>query len=167
MDYYEQKIKEAIDNCLSLLNELVYPIDVLEIARAYDIQVFSDRDFSENDNGFIAVDDKGNYEIVMNEYHSVVRKRFTLAHEIAHFLFDKDYLDVHKSIDRNGNPKDASYRYREIRANKFASALLMPEDKFIDIFVKKEKCLDKIADYFLVSKDATKFRAMNLGLMTA
>lgn len=167
MDYYEQNIKNAVQKSLDMLHEFVYPIDVLKIAMAYGIQVFSDTDFSESDNGFIGVSDEGVYEIVINDCHPVVRKRFTLAHEIAHFLFDKDYLDIHKSIDRDGNPKDVSYRYREIRANKFASALLMPEDKFIDIFVKKDTCLDKVADYFLVSKDATKFRAMNLGLMTA
>lgn len=164
MEYYEQKIKEAVDKSLGLLNELVYPIDVLQIAKSYGIVVFSDSDFSENDNGFICVNDKGFYEIVVNEYHASVRKRFTIAHEIAHFIFDKDYLDVHKSIDRDGNPKDASYRYREIRANKFASALLMPEDKFIDIFIKN-KNLNQVSDYFFVSKDASNFRAMNLGLL--
>lgn len=167
MDHHEQKIKNAVQESLNRINQLVYPIDVLEIAKNYDIQVFGDNDLSEKESGFICVNDKNGYDIVINQDHSVVRKRFTLAHEIAHFLFDKDYLNIHKSIDRNGNPKDASYRYREIRANKFASALLMPEEKFIDIFIKKEKCIDKIADYFLVSKDATRFRAMSLGLITA
>lgn len=169
-DTYKQKITEddiilKANESLDKLGNRVYPIDVLEIAKSYGLAVFSDINFSKNDSGFIVLNDTtGAYEIIINEYHPVVRKRFTLAHEIAHFLFDKDYLNIHKSIDRDGNAKDDSYRYREIIANKFAANLLMPQEEFIEKFLSNQS-ISEIADYFLVSKDTAKFRALNLGFI--
>lgn len=110
---WEEDIEQKANEALNKLGEIIYPIDVLKIARAYDLEVFSDTNFPKDESGFIALTDNGKYEITLNEYHPVVRKRFTLAHEIAHFLFDKDYIEVHKSIDRDSNPRDEIYRMRE------------------------------------------------------
>ncbi len=114
----------------------------------------------------IHVDDAGNSTIVVNEKHSPERKRFTIAHEIAHSYFDGDYLKLHKVIDRNGNAADASYRERERRANDFAANLLMPEEQFIQQWIALGG-LEKVTDYFFVSKEAAHYRAINLGLLSA
>jgi Zn-dependent peptidase ImmA (M78 family) len=157
-------IKKKAQEILSNFKNFLYPVDVIAIASHYNITVFSDTSLSDYQNGCILVNDNEEYEIIINKSHSVVRQRFTVAHEIAHYIFDRDYLDIHKSIDRDGDAKDHSYRHREIRANKFASELLMPEERFIDIFLEL-KNIDTLANYFLVSKNAIKFRAMNLGLL--
>jgi Zn-dependent peptidase ImmA (M78 family) len=64
------------------------------------------------------------------------RRRFTIAHEIGHFLlhvpvFHKVYYDQLADIQEIEEPKPASKlsapRKRELEANAFARELLMPE----------------------------------------
>lgn len=158
-------IKQQADYLLNQFNGNTIPVDVIKIANNLDIEVF-DEELPVYENGWISQVNNGRFEITINRNQAKVRRRFSVAHEIAHFIFDKDYIAEHGSIDRDGNPKDASYREREIRANKFASEILMPEYEFIEMFCQ---CLqiDRLADYFFVSKDAAQYRAMNLGLLSA
>lgn len=143
-----------------------YPVPVIEIATRLGINVFADPDYPENRSGHIELDDKGNASIIVNDNQAPVRKRFTIAHEIAHFIFDMDYLQKHGQIDRDGDAADETYRDREKIANYFAAHLLMPEGPFVEQWLALGT-LDKVADYFSVSKDAAKFRAINIGLISA
>jgi len=69
--------------------------------------------------------------IVVNEKHSVVRQRFTIAHEIAHLVLhrgeevhvDSAFL-VNLRDPRSGNADNLE----EVEANAFAANLLMPAD---------------------------------------
>lgn len=58
--------------------------------------------------------------ILVNEDHARPRKRFSLAHEYAHALLDRNRTAIVSTWD---NSKDRT----ETRANCFAAALLMPE----------------------------------------
>lgn len=65
------------------------------------------------------------YRIKINRHESVERQRFTLAHEIAHFLLHKEFI-------RNGVIDNTMYRSslsnkQEIEANKLASKIVMPD----------------------------------------
>ncbi|ASJ91607.1 ImmA/IrrE family metallo-endopeptidase [Porphyrobacter sp. CACIAM 03H1] len=65
------------------------------------------------------------FRIKINRHESVERQRFTLAHEISHFL-------LHRELIRNGVIDDTMYRSNlssrhEIEANKLASKIVMPE----------------------------------------
>jgi Zn-dependent peptidase ImmA (M78 family) len=143
-----------------------FPVPVVEIATRLGIQVLANSDYPNDGNGHIEMDGNGNATIIVNEKQSPVRKRFTIAHEIAHFQFDMDYLRMHGSIDRDGDAADPTYRARERRANDFAAQLLMPEDAFIAQWIALRSA-EKLADYFSVSKDAARYRAVNLGLLPA
>jgi hypothetical protein len=59
--------------------------------------------------------------VAVNEVHHFLRRRFSLAHEYAHVLVDRD---------RAGQISQASERNSlvEVRANTFAAEFLMPED---------------------------------------
>ncbi len=59
--------------------------------------------------------------IVVNGGHAPVRRRFSLAHEYAHVLFDRRL----KGIVTRTQDRDELI---EVRANSFAAAFLMPED---------------------------------------
>lgn len=143
-----------------------YPVPVVQIAVSEGIKVMTDPDYPDDRSGHIEIDQDGTATIIVNGKQAATRKRFTIAHEIAHFVFDRDYLEQHRFIDRDGDAMDASYRKRESRANAFAAQLLMPEQDFIQQWVAL-RSVDKIADYFGVSRDAVRFRAMNLGLTVA
>lgn len=60
------------------------------------------------------------------------------------------------------SPKiDDEMRMMDIKANEFAFELLMPEDKFIEIWNKKTTP-EEVAKFFGVTVDAVKIRAYSL-----
>lgn len=66
----------------------------------------------------------GRYRITVNQTHVPARRRFTLAHEIAHFV-------LHRDLIGDGVTDSALYRSKlssplEQQANRFAADLLMP-----------------------------------------
>lgn len=65
------------------------------------------------------------YRIKINRHESLERQRFTLAHEISHFLLHRDFI-------RNGVIDNTMYRSslsskQEIEANKLAAKIVMPD----------------------------------------
>jgi hypothetical protein len=103
------------------------PVDVLGLAGALGLNVWEDdlpegisgKLFRDSDNG----GDSG-YSILVNSPEPPVRKRFTTAHEIAHFILHRDLID-------SGIEDDALYRSRltnamEAAANRLAADILMP-----------------------------------------
>lgn len=70
--------------------------------------------------GLTAWEDSAGIVVAANAGHAVLRRRFSYAHEYAHVLLDQDQIGlVSRVSDREG--------LREVRANAFAAAFLMPE----------------------------------------
>lgn len=59
--------------------------------------------------------------VVANRKHHVLRRRFSLAHEYAHVLADRDRFGLVSRASERDN-------LIEVRANAFAACFLMPED---------------------------------------
>lgn len=101
------------------------PVRVGQVAADLGIVVF-EASLGHNISGLIqphALAQSG-FVIKVNRYDSPERKRFTIAHEIAHFLLHKDYI-------LNGVIDNIMYRStlgskKETEANKFAAEMLMP-----------------------------------------
>jgi len=122
--------------------------------------------------------------IGVNALDALVRQRFTIAHEIGHFLLheepwhvDRHYLEVvpvkssvspSRRFNRDKVSSQATDRH-EIEANGFAAALLMPKE-FLDQDLKglklplKARQIDGLAKRYKVSQQAMIFRLMNLGV---
>lgn len=99
--------------------------------------------------------------IAVNTNMSIGRQRFSLAHEVYHFYYDKD---MSRTICQN---KIGSGSQTEKYADQFASYLLMPQaalyDKIQEITSLKKKKLTvsdviKLEQYFGVSRQAMLFR---------
>jgi Zn-dependent peptidase ImmA (M78 family)/transcriptional regulator with XRE-family HTH domain len=58
--------------------------------------------------------------VVINEGHSRERRRFSLCHEYAHVLLDKDAIGMVSRVTERDD-------LREVRANSFAANFLLPE----------------------------------------
>ena len=97
--------------------------------------------------------------IVINEGYPATRNRFTLSHEICHYLYDGD---SDRFDDANKYNKESIEK--EIRANRFAANLLMPQKKFIEIYLGYDTNEWKTSDFFGVSSAAVQYRALNFGL---
>lgn len=114
--------------------------------------------------------------IGVNSEHSSLRQRFSIAHEIGHFLLhrndqelfiDKTYFAAFRD-SRSSTGED----HREREANAFAAALLMPSTllrKAVDqheFDLADELGLDALAHLFQVSRQAMTFRVANLGVFS-
>jgi Zn-dependent peptidase ImmA (M78 family)/transcriptional regulator with XRE-family HTH domain len=71
--------------------------------------------------------------VAVNLAHSAERRRFSLAHEYCHVLADHDLPGV---VSRE---EEEERDLREVRANAFAAAFLMPEDGIRDYLARLRK----------------------------
>lgn len=93
-------------------------------------------------------------EIHYNENHNWHRRRFSIAHEIGHLLFNTSCgssgLDVYNSVSPN-----------EAEANQFASELLMPVS-FLKSDLKKSRTnIKDLAWKYIVSEEAMGWKIAN------
>jgi Zn-dependent peptidase ImmA (M78 family) len=105
------------------------------------------------------------YEIKVNKQHYRNRQRFTLAHEIAHFVLHRDMIG-------NGVTDNKLYRshlsnYHETQANRLAADILMPKAQVELIFLHSGRSVEKCAMQFEVSRSAMEIRLKGLGLLTS
>lgn len=103
----------------------------------------------------------GIYQIVVNKYHSLSRRRFTLAHEFAHFVLHKELLTkINKIEDRNLFKNN--YDKKESEATEFAFDLLIPKEVFETEIRKGNNKINYLSNFFQVSCEAIKYRSYSL-----
>ena len=105
------------------------PIDLNAIARLLEINV-SEEELDEDISGLAFCKDGAKF-VVVNSTHAPNRRRFTLAHEIAHHALHENHLlgNVHvdgRRILRRDELSAKGKDLMEIEANNFAAELLMP-----------------------------------------
>lgn len=150
-------------------------VKLVSLAEELGLTVYQTNDFLDSDSGLIAKED-GKYVIYVNKSHPQTRKRFTIAHEIAHFLLHKDILDEQlELVDKVKQPTEetvalhrsnsieltAEQKQMEIDANNLAAEILMPEQRFKDVW-KNSSCISDVADVFSVSQAAATIRGIKL-----
>jgi Zn-dependent peptidase ImmA (M78 family)/transcriptional regulator with XRE-family HTH domain len=105
--------------------------------------------------------------IVLATSHVPARQRFTLAHELGHLLAGDDQ-EVH--LDRDVYDRAQSKDPSEMRANAFASAFLMPEDRLraaVGTTGLTEPAFAALACDLLVTPSALAYRLLHLRLIDA
>lgn len=138
------------------------PVDVFGLAERMGLIVrktVMGEDFS----GSIRRLPDGRCEIEINSLHSPTRQRFTLAHEIAHYI-------LHLSLIGDGITDDALYRSKqpsqiERQANRFAARMLMPAHLVRQHFAAGLQSPEKMARKFEVSSAVAEIRLRELGLI--
>ena len=133
------RLAEAI---VKQLPDLSKPIPVREIATAIDIYEIREELLDGLEGGLIVPVDKSEGAILVHRDRPETRKRYTIAHEIGHYV-----NPWHKSDSPEGfrcRPKDMSVERfapddraakMEVQANQFAAELLMPRVQ-VDQFLK-------------------------------
>lgn len=126
----------------------------------------------------LLVIENGQGTIGYNLAHPEVRQRFTIAHELGHYVLHQAAQPLF--IDKRYRSSAIYYRDGltstgenplEIEANAFAAALLMPED-LVSAEVAKleldwgdEEALSALAKRFKVSTQAMAYRLVKLGIL--
>ena len=131
------------------------PVQIISMARAMGMRVFRTSGWPDNISGSITKED-GIYMIRSNADHSLVRRRFTIAHEIAHFV-------LHRDLIGDGVRDDALYRSHlgdvlERQANKYAATLLMPWSLVKQCMDEGAASISRLAKQLNVSKSAMSIR---------
>lgn len=149
------------------------PVDVNEIAQKLDISIFFEP-LEESISGMLVIR-QGRAAIGVNESHHPHRQRFTIAHELGHFLLHQEatkvFVDSTLTFYRDERSSDGIYQ-QEIEANTFAAELLLPEQAVraafsqsnIDIF--DDVAIARLAARFDVSAQALMIRLVRLNLIT-
>jgi len=140
------------------------PVPIINIANELDLKIYETKSLADNQSGVIKKEND-NFVIYVNQKHSPERKRFTIAHEIVHFLKHRDKIgDEHVTSSRQPlmrsdyESNDLAERQMETEANKIAADILMPREKFIKIWQALEN-LEEVAQKFKVSISAATIRA--------
>lgn len=142
--------------------QLQFPIPVGAIAKELGI-IVKRSTLAAGISGEIKEED-GNIVIRINRHDVKERQRFTLAHEIAHFLLHRDRIG-------DGITDDILYRsklsdFMETQANRLAADILMPghliQQKLNEFAqsmkLRDEEAYEKLADVAEVSTTAIKIR---------
>ena len=151
------------------------PVDVYTIARAHNVDV-REVMLDEAVSGVLVVKDDRAI-IGVNAAHHPNRRRFSIAHELGHYLLHSKntssnvFVDAAPVFFRDERSSDGT-EYQEIQANAFAAELLMPESMLraelrngpVDAF--DDAALHQLAGRFGVSVQALSIRLARLGLIT-
>lgn len=147
------------------------PVKLDAIAKRLGITVKYEP-FEEDISGVLYRDQKETI-IGVNSLHHPNRQRFTIAHELGHFVLHE--MDVHvdkgyRMVLRDSKSSQA-VDPAEIDANRFAAELLIPE-KMIRVDaqqlvsdIEDEAGLQALARKYRVSTQAMAYRIANLGLV--
>lgn len=141
-------------------HQATLPVDVSAIARDLGINVWESSRLPEGISGKLFTDEKAGgpsgLSIVVNSADAYTRKRFTVAHEIAHFILHRQ--DVDREVE-----DDAFYRSRlgdkkEREANRLAAEILMPMDSAQELIRQGVRDVKALAARFAVSEQAMTIR---------
>ncbi len=141
------------------------PVPLLDMAAALGLSVDMGASLPAGISGqitHIRRADGDRYHIDVNGQDGAARRRFTLAHEIAHFLLHRAFLDDALTDDR-------MYRSRlgdvmERQANRLAAQLLMPANLVRVAWNAGARDVASLARTFDVSGQAMEIRLRELGL---
>ena len=144
-------------------------VPIEKIVEKYGIQI-NYLDLSEEISGAMKREGKsGKPVIIVNSKHLDERKRFTIAHELGHFLLHSltpNHIDKQGVYFRDGDSSTGE-NIMEIQANQFAAELLMPINALKKDFFENSKLIkgddpteliEKLAEKYKVSKQAMAIR---------
>jgi len=103
------------------------PVDVSELAQWRGLALETATDWPER---LCACYFPAERKITVNGSHVPTRRRFSIAHELGHFLLGHEQIDIEHGIESIFGDEDESYNVAgelEREANAFAASLLMPK----------------------------------------
>lgn len=135
-------------------------IDISYVAKKLGLNVYSTSFENNAISGYIKFEN-GEKNIYINNTQSVQRQRFTVSHEIAHYILHRELLEKNGGTPmfRGGNSNLA-----ERQANRLAAAILMPQTKVREMYQNQKKTIQEMAELFWVSYGAMANRISSLGL---
>jgi len=160
-------------NVLEKIKSFQYdaPINVEGLIESFGISLDRKANLHADIAGQIERIDDQHFRISVNANDHYYRRRFTMAHELGHYLMHKDLLGAGTDDNRAYRSVDAGKFHNtnitpqhETEANRFAANLLMPAHLVKRYFYEADGDLEKLSKRFQVSSEAMKHRLASLDL---
>lgn len=150
--------REKATNILSMFKIEATPVDVEKIAKMLEFLIVP-FDFPDTISAVTKIE--GNRKIIgINKKHPSNRQRFSIAHELGHYLSGHENFSHEKKTVVEDGKKYLDPRYREEEeADEFAAELLMPS------FMLKKDVLENISPSELARKYNVSEQAMIIQLV--
>lgn len=103
------------------------------------------------------------FTIEIDSEESRIRQRFTLAHEIAHYVLHRDLMRVGEKVVDNAMYRSQLSTDYESQANRLAADIVMPKNRVREHF-GDDPDPASLAKKFEVSQQAMEIRIKHLGL---
>jgi Zn-dependent peptidase ImmA (M78 family) len=146
------------------------PVDIIGIIHALGIE-YAEEVRPESMSGLVERYGDG-YRIVVNASHNPVRRRFTAAHELGHYVYHRELIGDGIYDDAAYRTTDISGRYRnskirqehETQANRFAAVVLMPSQLIhrlqeeLGLDINDPRAVHELARLLDVSEQALRIR---------
>jgi len=152
--------EQAIQLLGGYSSDFTIPVDPDELAVALGIRV-EYAVLPVDESGKITMSEEQSPVITINRSDTENRQRFTCAHEIGHYVRNRELGRTTSSVDYRSTLAGVGIDSEEIFANQFAAALLMPA-----VEVKRISDdgwgVDQMARHFVTSLLAMELRLKNL-----
>ena len=163
MAKYDSRLEHFAKEILVKNDMLKLPVNLIEIANNNDIEVYYVH-LSEGVSGAIRYNkDIKKFQILIEKNEPEYRKRFTLAHELAHFFLERNTLleteKIHYDVLYRSNIGE-----KERDVDYLAGALLMNADILKKLY-RINPSIRELAKTFNVSDSALTVRLMTIGVL--
>jgi hypothetical protein len=150
------------------------PIPIEDWAAALDITAIAPLETEGFEGGLVMFSDRSSATILVNRNSGPRRRRFTVGHELGHFLLPwhtprsgQGFLcSKQDMVVYRGKPGGDRYIEMEAQANRFSAGLLMPAGPFrTDLRARRNfevSHIVELADRYDTSKEATARRCVDL-----
>lgn len=157
--------KKLAESIVKQLPPGTQAVPVREIAKAIDIYEIREAVLDGLEGGLIVPENKANGAILVHADRPETRKRYTIAHEIGHYVnpnhrasSPEGFRCSRKDMAIHSAKAGDRHAKMEAEANQFAAELLMP-DSYIKSFMRRRVGADlehviAMAEWFEVSKEA-------------
>jgi len=135
------------------------PVDITALATDLGLSVYEGFDLGPGVSGMICrdSDSASGYAITVNAAEPYTRRRFTIAHECAHFLLHREKIGDRLSDDAMYRSDNVTTQ-EEYHANNLAAELLMPRRLMNEAVRRGFAGVSDLARRFEVSPPAMKVR---------
>lgn len=146
------------------------PVNIEAVIRGLGIELDKKAALKSDISGQIEKLSNKTYKVSVNASDNYFRQRFTMAHELGHYL-------LHRELIGDGLYDDRAYRStetgtytnklvgpaEEAAANRIAARILMPADK-VTSEAREVSSVEALAQRFQVSRRAMDIRLQSLGI---
>lgn len=166
-------LDKIADEILRLVPDMPIPVPIEEVARQLDIADIRELETEGFEGALVTDAEKSTGVIFVNFASRTERKRFSVGHELAHFLSPwhrplrpEGFLCTKEDMRMNWASNQNPAAEMEVEANRFSAQLLMPRAPFRAAMRRRKGCalehLLALARDYLTSKEATARRYVDL-----